>query len=482
MHLLVVLTAPRPGGISYLARTLASIDEAGGGWPDQKVVYVDGPPLAQPLPPGWEVVAEATPYRDEAKSMWACFQLALDRGAERLTFFEDDVRCATGAMKTIAETPIPETVELVKWYDGFVREGAGIVEVVINEPKKLGDKEEAGFRGACAMTLPRRTLEMLVEHPVWKGWKFRHFGDGLMGRCLDGRRYGVWTPNVIQHVGGMSATGNRGLFNGRRSASFTDPHLWSDALGVNVDQVTTAVTPADPSKAVRIGPDGFHRALIDAIRQKRPYSHLRLGEGETALMLLHGPDGVDVPTREFLTGYCLNTGVEITDNPFVNALRDACSAADSLGFPLVHSEEGTPSLLRALGTCKMNFARTHVTDTYAVYKVFVETPFLADLAGARALLVGNAAPDVASFTKLPSWRAAHNNWALDCEAFPSPKRLGRKALAFADEVVSIWQKDRHDIVLVGAGAPGKVVCAALARAGAVALDVGRLFEALRGVP
>lgn len=474
MHMLAVLTAPRPGGISYVARTLSSLDAAGAAsWAGPRVVYVDGiDPLQEPLPAGWEELREKPqPFRDERKSMWAVFAEALARGADRLTFVEDDVRAIPGALAMVDAMQVPDDLALIKWFDGHVVAPAeGIIEVVCHE--KIVDN--TGFRGACAMTLPRRTLQEFVDHPATKTWRWRHFGDGLIGTILDGRRYGVYVPNPFQHVGGMSSTGNKGLFPGRRSATFQSPQAttWEAVLGANGD------APVRAPSAV-LGPEHVWRETVDAVRARRPFCHLRLGEGESAIILLQGPDGADQERREYLTGQALFTGLAVDDGASVGMLKAALARASSLGLP----SPGAPNELvgRALSACGIDIGTVKVTDAYAVYKAFVETTLLADLKGASALLVGSAAKDVADFSSLPDWKAAHNGWDLACEALPCPKRVGRNVPRFRDDVVAAWKDRRHDLVLVGAGAPGKIACAALADAGAVALDVGRLFEALRGI-
>jgi len=223
MHPLVVLTAPRPAGMSYLEQTLDSL-AAAGPWNGPKIILSDGDVGLTAPPPGWAHVLQ--PAQGQAKAMWSAFRLALAMDANYLTFFEDDVHLCRNALPYIEAREVPDGLAFVTWFDATRR--------MAPEPglfhERLSASEGKHFQGACALTLPARTLQMAVKHSMVASWPLRTYGDGLLGKVLDGMDYGVHIPNLVQHVGAVSAAGNPGgLTQGRSSPTYPgDDH---DALG-----------------------------------------------------------------------------------------------------------------------------------------------------------------------------------------------------------------------------------------------------------
>lgn len=224
MKFMAVLTSPRPNGASYLAKTLESINNA-GEWLGGKLVFSDGI-YQDSVPQGWELVTQ--PNAGEYRSMWAVFKLAVERDAESLTFFEDDIKLCKNALPYIERFEIPMHLSLVTWFSAAVNTSnqpwyippANITEnhLVEREIRENLTSSE-GFRGACAMTITRSTLKLALSSKT-QHWQFRHFGDGLLGLVLNGKRIGTHVPNLAQHIGAISSAGNGGLSPDRVSRTY----------------------------------------------------------------------------------------------------------------------------------------------------------------------------------------------------------------------------------------------------------------------
>jgi hypothetical protein len=397
--------------------------------------------------------------------MWHVFRLALERGAESLTFFEDDLRFAKNALKIVAQVKVPEHLALVKWFDAFAKEfssGEGVTEMLVKE-----DLENA-FQGNCAMTIPKRTLEALVAHPAVPIWAFKHFGDGLMGLCLAGKTIGCYVPNPIQHIGAVSSVKNGTLRWGRVSTTFTES-VWDTLL----EAEETVESNYQFETGQKVSVEDLKLAIFENIKNLTPYSHLRIGIGEASLILRQ--TGGLTGERQFLAGRAAWTGADLDDQDFVHELRRAYAMANSIGYRKVC--DVPEDIDKALSMCNVS-RDTPCIDAFGIYRLF-RTSFLKDIEGAHVLLVGSAAEDVARFLKRDRWKKAHN-WNLETDAVSCSKFLGKEALDFALEITKRYKNSSYDLVLVGAGAPGKVICTKLAESGAVALDVGMLFEVMRG--
>lgn len=132
-------------------------------------------------------------------------------GLRYLTLFEDDVVGARKARQYIATTRFPEGVAMVSWFH----------RLSPNPPQvgatwMIGPAHE--FSHQQGITLPARTVYLLLASQQLKKWSERHGADMLIGLVMPEAKVAYHFPNIIDHVeGDASLTGNTGP---RRSATF----------------------------------------------------------------------------------------------------------------------------------------------------------------------------------------------------------------------------------------------------------------------
>jgi hypothetical protein len=206
---IAVLTHPRPGGVSYLGDTLASIDRSARG---RRVVISDVSAHRPELPPPWELEAFDRPASVVPQNKWALWRgmrIALEAGEDLVTFEDDVLLCRNGAVQ--AETlAVPPDVAWLSLYDPWFDTRC---------PHGLWRSRALTFMYAQAMKFPLRSLELLLLfNPISHD---RTGADDLLaslGRML-GLTYAVHVPSIAQHVGAVSAVGNGDLAD-RTSRSF----------------------------------------------------------------------------------------------------------------------------------------------------------------------------------------------------------------------------------------------------------------------
>lgn len=199
--LVVVSTSLRPGA-DYLPQTLDSLDAA-GACNEDKVVLSDGP-----LRPGW-----ICPWPSQVNqlvgcsraNLWRAFKLAVERKANRLLFFEDDIQPCQDAVRTMRDAAIDEDLFLLSFYDRReIEEGAspGIY--------RLPAVRTRGFWSTVAVAFPLRSCTYLAAKDsaaVFAG--HRHLADQVVGRLMADSpwpMFGIHVPCLVRHVGELSLT------------------------------------------------------------------------------------------------------------------------------------------------------------------------------------------------------------------------------------------------------------------------------------
>lgn len=190
--LVSVLTCPRPGGVSYLAGTLAAVDAELPGV-RKLVIFDGGTPASRD---GWTVATyPARPprpphgYQDNREPAWVAIWAAFSSGSD-LLFLEDDIRpIAPGSFAAMAQHEVVDICAFASFH--HLNRAPGVYDV-------------ASFNMSQAVLVPWRSLSTL--------WTRRH----EVGRAtwVDlaiaevGRRAG-WrfeqTENLVRHVGTISA-------------------------------------------------------------------------------------------------------------------------------------------------------------------------------------------------------------------------------------------------------------------------------------
>ena len=213
--MIVVMTHPRPG-VSYLAGTLASIDESATG---RRVIVSDSDePIA--VPRGWELdtfVRPITQIPDNRWSLWRAFILAVEAGQD-LVVCEDDVRWCRSGARYAERLTVPADVNWVTLFDTAFRAGA---------PHGLWRARAPVFAYAQAIKFSLRTCRLMRAAGCLAYDRAGSDNQLAAIGALFGLTYAVHVPSLVQHVGDVSAVGNGGL-EGRTSETWRadyDPEL-----------------------------------------------------------------------------------------------------------------------------------------------------------------------------------------------------------------------------------------------------------------
>ncbi len=207
--MIVVLTHPRPDGVSYLQETLASIDASATS---RRWVVTDTTSHRPEIPEPWRLHAFDRPVTQRPENRWAlwrAFRLAVEKN-EDLVVFEDDVTVCKNGAAYAEKFLVPPDVAWVSLYDPWLAPGA---------PSGLWRARAQGFMYAQAIKFPLSTCR-LFGHLDIKAHPLRGSDDQLAawGRLLN-LSYAIHTPSLVQHVGDVSAVGN-GSTEGRTSRSY----------------------------------------------------------------------------------------------------------------------------------------------------------------------------------------------------------------------------------------------------------------------
>ncbi len=200
-YIVVVSTCPRAGA-DYLPDTLAALDREGAA-DLRKVVLSDGT-LATKC--DWPVRVREPAARSTRANLWDAFRLAVEAGAERLLYFEDDIVPCKNAIARMLAVECPERAALLSFHDKKrrLRRAHGL------HLAPARDIDRAGFWGLQAVSIPRRTLEYLVTKDPYSVWRFnvaRH-GDRAVEEFVvrsPWPRVAYHVPSLVRHVGVVSA-------------------------------------------------------------------------------------------------------------------------------------------------------------------------------------------------------------------------------------------------------------------------------------
>lgn len=218
---LYVITAPRPGGVSYLDRTLRLLDLQ--SWTGPKIVWSDGPvPALASVPAGWEVSVRPRRGPPNTHAFW---DLLGDAAGDDAVILEDDVEPCAGALPLIEAVGAPHIdLAYVSWFDPITKAGGPIPGTVLVPASRILPMQARTYGAGVIATL-------LAAGP---GPRPEGGADACVARALGtGRRAAVVSPSLFQHVGHVSAVGAaQGLTGDRVSASWLGPdvdarHLFS---------------------------------------------------------------------------------------------------------------------------------------------------------------------------------------------------------------------------------------------------------------
>lgn len=232
MDLLTVLTCPR-AKTSYLADTLASLERAGAHDVDQRVIVCDGP-VPRGVPASWEAYSLGSEPGGNMRAFFEVMRFAVNHGAQRLLYFEDDVVASRNAIHHMQAVGVPDDLAFVSFFD--MKEMLPGAKPGLYRVPTMG-KEGWGFWGMQAVLFPFTTLDYAVRNQARITGRFPgipHSSDVALGYDLlfsDRSSYGVHVPGLFEHIGEASSIWtNRGGWDdyevNRRATSF---------LGIDTD-------------------------------------------------------------------------------------------------------------------------------------------------------------------------------------------------------------------------------------------------------
>ncbi len=247
--------------------------------------------------------------------------------------------------------------------------------------------------------------------------------------------------------------------------------------------------------------------IIDCIRDEIPLSLVRIGDGEGNALAVAGPQVGALHVKTFKAKFLGMTGASLREDEaiaFCTTMKDVLVSADIIGFrsvdririnkelDVIRSDIERGEIVPAIG---MLYAREFLRGMLARGELRSKTltsawihlalmPHLAEIM--------EAAKSVVVITGRSTLkRPFESRLGGRLRAFISvpPERV-RFALrnpshyrsAFPRILDALNTDLRGTLVLVGAGLFGKAYCAAAKKSGAIALDLGSVFDILAGVP
>ncbi len=236
---LSVLTCRRR--VSYLDATIASLEKA-GATEDRvlRMICSDGP-IDKFTHNGWRYLYALEPVGNLRK-FFDVLEFARAYSADRLFYFEDDVVLCKNAIARMQSVGVPEHLAFVSYFDmKEVKPHQSRTPALLNVPVMGLDGQ--GFWGLQAVVFPKRTMDYLLANRAQildeaGGEARRHQSDYFMGQALlrsPWPTYGVHVPNLVQHVGELSAVNkNAATWKdyrvNRRSTCFWGEHIDAEEL------------------------------------------------------------------------------------------------------------------------------------------------------------------------------------------------------------------------------------------------------------
>lgn len=148
------------------------------------------------------------PKDGTAKAMLAAFQLMVERRADSLLLLENDVKFDVGALDVMATMDIPIELPFISFFQPAFEPGPSpsLEYVQFHRPEK-GDKPRYAW-GQCLL-LSRACCEFVLTSKLAYDWFRPNYGDKLLGRVLypHWTEYGVYWPNLVEHLGDKSSYG-----------------------------------------------------------------------------------------------------------------------------------------------------------------------------------------------------------------------------------------------------------------------------------
>lgn len=247
----------------------------------------------------------------------------------------------------------------------------------------------------------------------------------------------------------------------------------------------------DPYKLNPAPPREVAARLREALRRRRGFSLIRVGEGEATFLLPPEQSSIGAVARrlEYYFGHC---DISFADwSALCRALRRSLTHADVLCPPepgqwriRSRAGDGFAQRYRQLAEClsTLEFPEMPlVAGAYVNYALHADGT-LFDLLEAEK--------EIGLISSQPAAPLLRALFGLRVREFPVPQRaVDNESLTgtghFPDRFTELCAALRRDVagllVLVGAGPLGKIYCDVIRQAGGIALDLGSLLDAWTGL-
>lgn len=245
-------------------------------------------------------------------------------------------------------------------------------------------------------------------------------------------------------------------------------HLPHDLLipDITIDEAVAAGIGVLRGRGVPLlGAADVSAELEAALREKRPYSFIRLGDGE--LLTLAQEKVLPVHEVRRAGPFLPYAGVKVPDLKARDELAACIRSASLVGVPTSRHPHFQPLLfavLRAHGIACRDLRCTTSTMNYSLEE---EGRLTGLLSGYRLLLVGNAAPQLGQALAQRQLQVA--GIVTPVNGYSDIGRVIRETEAYA-----------YDIALVAAGIAAVPIVVHLAARGKVAVDFGHLANRIGG--
>lgn len=215
-HLLAIQTCPRPRGNS-LDRTLSSLRDAGlGRWEGPKLIVADG--YSPRVPAGWILETNPSAPGGSSRTFMRLLRASLNVAPtlERITYLQDDVCLAKNALDYVDQVKIDDDLSFISWFsiwDNWQGQGRDPLPLL-----EIGKNTK--FHGNQALTMPRRTVEIMLRFLESGSWPYRSGTDRIFAVALEDGLFASHYPVIAQHTEGTNSACTPDCRSERKSRQF----------------------------------------------------------------------------------------------------------------------------------------------------------------------------------------------------------------------------------------------------------------------
>jgi len=215
-------------------------------------------------------------------------------------------------------------------------------------------------------------------------------------------------------------------------------------------------------------PQAVFHELDAALREQRPYSFIRLGDGE--LLTLAQERVLPWDLIRTAGAFLPMAGVTVPDLAARDALVFALRNASLVGIPVSRKPFFQPLFVQIVRTYGIPLESLKLTTSTMNYSLDDHGLMMKLMEGRSVLVIGNVAPQLAAFLR---------SRGVTVTGVIAPVQGFRDA----ERVIALAAGLPFDLALVAAGIAAVPICVRLAAlTGKVAVDFGSLANRLTGVP